>query len=466
MKKQWPFYLLVLSLFIVLISPIWLADGMFLDGMLYAAVSRNMAEGLGSFWVPYYTANWNGFYEHPPLALGLESIFFRLLGDTIYTERIYSFSTFIITGYIIAKIWEQLTGSMREGWLPLLLWIIIPTVFWAAPNNMLENTMMIFTSLAILFYLKRPKGFYFLFFSGLCVFLAFLSKGVFSLFVWSLPFWWWIFNDRKGWLRMITDTAVLVLFTVLPYFVIAFFDPGITNNLQTYLTNQVLGSIQNVQTVDSRFSILKKMISDLLPPLILAILVLTIALRMKATSAKSLFIYRNKILVFIALALSGVLPIMISLKQSSFYILATFPIFTLGIALCMLPSIQSYIGSLSEKNYRYVKFLALAGFIMAGLLAGLSVNKFGRDKEELQDVYTIIKIISPRSAVSIMPELATTWLVYAEFERYGKITIEISTNNEYLISTKGYAEIPEEYDRVALETRVYDLYQKIIPRNP
>src|SRR5262245_12228702 len=56
--------------------------GMFVDGVTYASVARNLAEGRGRFWAPSYTATlYPEFYEHPPLGFWLQSRWFRLLGD-------------------------------------------------------------------------------------------------------------------------------------------------------------------------------------------------------------------------------------------------------------------------------------------------------------------------------------------------------------------------------------------------
>ncbi|MBI9034583.1 MAG: glycosyltransferase family 39 protein [Bacteroidales bacterium] len=154
-NKQLAFYLITVAIFMGLISPFLLADGMFMDGVLYAAISNNLSQGIGNFWDLHLTNTLHPhFHEHPPLAFGIQSLFFMLFGDSIFIERLYSLSTFIITGFIITRIWYKVTNASyhKLAWLPVLFWIITPLVTWAAPNNMLENTMMVFTS--FIFYKK------------------------------------------------------------------------------------------------------------------------------------------------------------------------------------------------------------------------------------------------------------------------------------------------------------------------
>ena len=136
------------------INPALFSDGMFMDGLLYSAISKNLSNNIGSFWDLHLTETlFPHFHEHPPLAFGIQSLFFDVLGENLYTERFYSLLTFFITGLIIVLIWKKITKKDYHSiaWLPLLFWITIPIVTWSAANNMLENTMMIFTSLSVLF---------------------------------------------------------------------------------------------------------------------------------------------------------------------------------------------------------------------------------------------------------------------------------------------------------------------------
>ena len=47
--KNLPFYLIVLLVFIALSHEL-LSEGMFIDGIFYAIISKNLSNGLGSFW--------------------------------------------------------------------------------------------------------------------------------------------------------------------------------------------------------------------------------------------------------------------------------------------------------------------------------------------------------------------------------------------------------------------------------
>ena len=145
-----PFWLLLIGIVLILLSNSLLTEGMFLDGVTYACISRNMTIGLGSFWNPHYTQTiGNVFHSHPPLAFGLEALLFKVFGDHWWVEKLYSALTFLVSGILIAAIWKRTTNRPRMAWLPLLFWSVMPIVSWIAINNMLENTMTVFVLLSV-----------------------------------------------------------------------------------------------------------------------------------------------------------------------------------------------------------------------------------------------------------------------------------------------------------------------------
>ena len=72
-----PLFVIVIGTFLTLCGAQLFSDGMFMDGLAYAALSKNMAIGYGSFWYPHLSDTlWNEFHEHPGLGLWLQSLFF------------------------------------------------------------------------------------------------------------------------------------------------------------------------------------------------------------------------------------------------------------------------------------------------------------------------------------------------------------------------------------------------------
>ena len=112
LKIGWIFTSVVFS---AVLLPILIQKGMFLDGVTYATISKNLANGYGSFWIPQYTqTHFSQFHEHPPLVFGLQSLFFKLLGDGFLTERIFTLFTAILTAIGIVANWNLLTQLTKS----------------------------------------------------------------------------------------------------------------------------------------------------------------------------------------------------------------------------------------------------------------------------------------------------------------------------------------------------------------
>ena len=90
-KRLWyPLCFFSMSLFLILILLPLTRQGMFLDGVLYAAIAKNLALSHGSLWHPFYSqTDFSVFYEHPPLALYFQSLFFKLFGQGFGVEQFY-----------------------------------------------------------------------------------------------------------------------------------------------------------------------------------------------------------------------------------------------------------------------------------------------------------------------------------------------------------------------------------------
>ena len=185
---HFPFRAFTISIIIIAILPSLIQDGMFIDGIQYAVVSKNLANGLGTFWFPFLGENWlhggsNSFLEHPPLVYAIQSIFFRILGDSIYTERIYCFLMAILSALLIVQIWNLVTKDNPEiknfSWLPVLIWTGMPLVYRSFQMNVQENTMGVFLLAAVYWIVRglntRRNSYFYFMLAGVFIFLVFVT---------------------------------------------------------------------------------------------------------------------------------------------------------------------------------------------------------------------------------------------------------------------------------------------------
>ena len=467
-NKQLPFFLLAISVILGLTLPVLIQDGMFMDGMLYTCVSKNLANGIGSFWFPVFSKYGFGglttFHEHPPLVFAIQSVFFRVFGNSMYTERIYVLVTIALTAYLIVRIWKCINKDADEkktGWWPLFLWISIPVCFWAFGNNMHENTMGIFLLLSVLFYLRsiNENKILFTFFSAIFIFLATFSKGIPGFFPVAMPFLYWITLKKINFKQAFFHSLILIGIPLLTYSILICF-PSAKESLSNYLIKRVIHRIGEDPTVESHFYIAGRIVIELLPVIGLVILLI--------------FVFRKKFILrrekkqmavfFLLLGLAGVLPLMLTMVQKGFYFIPSLPFFAIAFALIVSKPLSHWaVRIISPKANRILLFSSALLLCGVMIFSFLNIGKASRDKEILNDVREFGNIIPEFSSVSISEHRWNDWPLQCYLIRYHNINIDPQhADNEYRIIDKNAPDSTvKNYKKIDLPTLQFDLYKKI-----
>jgi 4-amino-4-deoxy-L-arabinose transferase-like glycosyltransferase len=466
MNQKSVFYFLFLfwlGAFLLILSPQLFSEGMFMDGVYYATIARNMAEGLGSFWDPTFTRTLGAhFYDHPPLAFGLQSLWFKLFGDHLWVERAYSLSTYLLCAAMMLIGWKHLEpkSSVSFGFIALFLWLSIPKVIWGASNNLLENTSMLFILGSILLqisYLKSKNAYWKLVLAGALLFAGFLTKGFTALFPLSFIFFYLLLQKR--WKPLLISYLSLSIGLITPLLLLWVFSKEGILALENYLNIQVIASLKGAQSVDSRFYILRRFFEEMAVILILCALVWGVG---KYVFKKEHHLENPYFLPLIFCGLSGVLPIMISMKQSTFYIIPTFPLFCLAAAIWLKQPLQSFFKNKvwNPKQLKTFQLLSLIVLSLGVYANNQNIGKLKRDKAKLEDIRTIRSVVAEHGTITLNPELYREWGNYAYFFRYGHISFSKETQ-EFLLSAKDQKPSVEgQYLKLDLGLNTFDLYQK------
>jgi hypothetical protein len=170
--------------------------------------------------------------------------------------------------------------------------------------------------------------------------------------------------------------------------------------------------------------------------------------------------------MFLSLGLTGVLPVMISLKQSGFYIVPTYPFFAIAAALFIYPFIDSLIISMNyeSKGFIFFKWIVYALFITGIILSFSSTNKFSRDKDKITDTYIILPEIPEGTVININPGMYEDWSLHAYYGRFKNISLDPGPGckREYLLIRKEYYSdtINLLYNNIKLPTKDYQLFKR------
>ena len=425
--KHTPFWLLFIGLFLILVSKSLLTEGMFFDGVTYASISRNMAEGLGTFWNPHYTQTlYPEFRQHPPLALGMEALAFKAFGDQWWVEKAYSVLMFLLSGLFISLIWKRTTNNLSWAWLPLLFWLAMPLVFWSATNNLLENTMSVFVLLSvylmIVSYQLNHK--IWLILSAFALLLAFLSKGFTGLFPLVFPFMYCAFDQKRKWIQGPIDSLILVFCLAVFAGIMFLVCPGSFAYLKDYIRLQVIGGGLHEATVASRFYIVFCLLQQLLIPLVMVVaLVICKAKNMRNNKVFEFPSDKVWFYIFLMLGLLGVLPIMVSVKQRDFYMLAALPFFALASGHITLSMVNMWLPKVTPQVGRWITIGSSCIVLLGLVLNIIHIGKYGRDEALIEEVKQRIAEMQDDNTIEISPEEYTQWAKHAYYMRYGKISL-------------------------------------------
>lgn len=406
MSKQQaaPFFLLVVSIFTLVFGFNLWTRGLFVDGIYYGAIAQNLMDGYGNWWKLSPTTHYEDpFFGHPPLGIWMLSYFMQLFERAFWVERIFSLFNLILLLWGVAKLWTLTAKptSILSTWWVWLLWLCIPINIWSFQQNMLENPMTVFLVWSVYWSLRavEKNQLWLLFLGGFFIFLATLTKGPVGLFpLVVVGIYWLVFRKLSFW-KAVGGTFILLISLLGSYGILIAYSEAGKHYLSQYLHIQVYNSLTDTAPpIAEHFSILKTFLTE---PLALWIGILLIFLKRfwipPKTSISKWFFF------FLLLTLAGSLPILISPKQMSFYVVPSLPFLALTVAHLSYPLLQQGIA----KIYRYqswqrpLKFSAFLIAIIGIYLSSSNYGTFSRDQNIIDDVTTLAEVIPPYSKAII-----------------------------------------------------------------
>jgi 4-amino-4-deoxy-L-arabinose transferase-like glycosyltransferase len=471
MSKYNPFAFLTVAVMMLLLIPDLVMDGMFMDGMIYSTVAKNFANGLGTFWDLHLSQYLhNHFREQPPLTFWITALFFKIFGNSLYTERIYSFLCAVIAVFLIRSIWKLCTddGRKKLWWFPVLIWICIPICFWTYRNNMEENTMSIFILSGVWFYLKcllKEKQCYLnMILGSTMIFLAIMSKGIQAAFPIVIPLVYALAfkpeNKKKYLFFFLINGAVITLFILLLYL----YQPShdyFTGYFKSRLVRTFSGA--DAPTTTQRYFLLYRLFSELMVPAAFILFVFIFSRKLNPDTDTRCV---NLLKLFFLTGLTGALPLMVTLEQRSFYLAPTLPFFTIGLSLAISHRLKGLFNQeFIDRSRKAVSAITVLLFTLIIFLTINNIGKIRRHKEMLPDIHTTGKLLPAGTELMVSNDQTSNWSLYLYFQRYYNIKVDCSVpadpQKKYYLKSKGDTAFKaEEFKAVNVRMTEYQLYER------
>jgi hypothetical protein len=448
----------------LLFLPNLFRPGVFIDGLIYGTLSRNMAEGYGSFWSPFFTHTvYYSFKEHPPLAFWVGHWIFKLLGDSFWIERLYSLIWFVIFVGVAFQFKKQLEGPKGQSayWLPLSF-LSVHAIVWSYQHNMLENLVLPIALLTHILYLKSIKKRRFLLnvIIGFLLLTSLFTKGLVTLYPLSFPFWLAIFRKDIKIKRAFTDIGVQLLPLVGGSLLIYFGIEAAKVHLDHYLVHQLISSLKGERIVVRRTFVLERAAIEAFLPVSLFLGGLFVHQWKRWTGFPVKWTPWSS--VWLAVGLSSILPIVLSPKQLAFYTVPSL----VYLCLFLLEIGRPMIRSMEGIRFPYwLKNALLAGLIVPlSLMIGLHGIPL-RDLEMLTEVRNIGDRIGEKEFIGLNPKEEPAWLLKAYSYRMYHITIDTEYYKyKYYLSHDALEDVPSKL--LTRDNQQMKLYERIESPNP
>ncbi len=436
--KQNPWLFFALGVCALIVLPFLFMEGMFADGLLYAAVSRNYNAGIGSFWEMSFSSTIHtSFHEQPPLLFFLQGFFFRALGDSFYTERFYDLLMFLLCLFLLLRIWRLF--SKESGWLVVVSWLLMPTVSFAFINNLEEATMTVFVLAAFVHLIRalhlKQKPMLHLFVAGVWLVLAGMTKGVQGLFLIAAPaFWFLCLRDVSFW-ETVKRSVWLVLPLLLFSAFVFYYEPAY-RSFEAYFASRFGKTFSGIlNTSDSRFFLLNALVQQLLLPLAFCLLLYFI-FRKRLKNTTGWKTHSGLILFLLACGFSGILPLMVTLEQRTFYLVTGLPFLALAAGVWLIPQVRE-LRYETQMRGGLRGAMVVSGFglwFIAAVLTVVFAGKPKRDADFIHDINLVAQEIGKNKTLVVDDKLYNNWGMTNYAMRFHQLAFTTSLESEWVVS--------------------------------
>ncbi|MEE2785064.1 MAG: hypothetical protein VYE04_17000 [Pseudomonadota bacterium] len=351
-----------------------------LDPLVYQNIAMRLMQGEGGFWMlPYFESNVVRFTDHPPLGIFTVSLWYSMFGSGLLATKLLIIT--ILSAVMLAqRDLARLTGI--PVWTSMLLFVVMPLTLATLTELYLEGMLTLTTLLAVAACWRAQQNRLWSILFGLMVYVGFLIKGPVALFALAAPLGLWWYQGRFLQPLVIAGIALAIALVLFVLTLISFPDAQV--HFSFYLENQVLASVLGERTIqNNRLDQLGEWSKQVaIAGLVLAALAKTVTFPKVAR-------------FWLILSLSGSLPLLISSRHYSHYLLPALPFLALTLASCIQPRTL-------PSHYR-LPAIGLLG-VVAIMLFVTNLGGNGRHDRDLAAVEVIETVVPMSEPIAFCPE--------------------------------------------------------------
>jgi 4-amino-4-deoxy-L-arabinose transferase-like glycosyltransferase len=422
----WRFRVLAVTLLLALVVPRMIQRGMFLDGVTYAVLARNMAIGVGTLWAPSFsTTVYRTFHEQLPLGLGVESLAFRLLGDSLAVERIFSVAVLLATGVLMMALWRAFLPRRLDS-TPLFFWVLPSVVTWAAINNMLENVQGLFTIAAVYALVRADQGATagttagWSAAGGVATLGGFLAKGPVGLFPLAVPPLLLLARRTARPGRVVVTWAVLLASASLAMLALFAYDPS-RAAMAAFVESHLVPALQGRRGLPRTSVDIARHLTLGIWARMAALLVVVGVVRWRQATRWRL---ERSVVFFFAVGLVASLPVLVSPVLAGHYFVPAVPFFALAAGALAVPFLE--VTSPARAGWRTSWPVAVAGglaFAVAGVIMVHGTLE-PRDREMVRSLDALAGVMPASTTIGTCAAAAEDWGLHGYVQRFFRSSLD------------------------------------------
>ena len=460
------------------------------DGLDYAIISIHLIHHIGSYWSPEFTATrFTHFFEHPPVGFWYFSIFYRIFGDSWYTDKIIALWDALWMITIITAFFRRDFPKTTRWiiWLPILLFLTNPTIYLYMVSNKLE-CIELPLSLNILYWMSQCRyrkirlsslSFQSIIIGFICV-IGFEINGLLFLYLWAGYLICALSSDYLSFRNAILLTFLTVFSSFIFYGLLMWLVPQAHINNSMYFSTQLFPALFGQRTDDlynrhgvHRLTVIGMYLEVIVPWILISVAAwLTLEFKNQFTKAKNLTeTYlspkQNHLLFYIILSCATTLPLVASGKILGYYNLQTNAFLALMLCCVIAPPLQTFYDSKKKILCFLCEVIISAAFCCAyywpTVINFRAYKTYGMTTISLAYTKTLQHYIPPNSIVSMPPYFLTHGITFLEpyLARFLNVSLIPEGGCEYYIdSIYNFLPPPEGYHKVHTDMVLISLYKR------
>jgi len=451
-------------------------QGMNMDGVVYVDLALNMSNGIGTMWDPSLMPHFfHHFREHPALGIYLQSLAFRLLGESVYVEKIYCFILACTLFLYIYKIWKLTCADEINLTLSFcfiyLLWTVCPMSGWVGLGNYLEVPLAVCTTLASFYIIKgllenKIYGYFCL--GATLVTAAFFINGPVAFFPIAIPILYCLVFRKNPLAQSLLQSIFLLTIVSGCIAAVLLYPPARLNTME-YFNSQVLASLSGardpVNTGIKHLMGLLYIATQFYIAIPTAIVLIMWSARSNRESFRNAFLNQLSnpwTRFFLLLALSASLPILLSARQTAHYFYPSLPFYLLMFSHVLLPHFHKGYARLRTWGTAYNITLSAGGVLLLLVLI-FTIQSSGEvlddHSKHIDDLATINAAV-PLGDSLALDDNSDSAFIFNFYRYYRRITLT-QTKGLYYLRDRGREPAPDGYEEIELGLKYFRLFKRV-----